>query len=512
MKLSTIIFSLLACCHSVNAGSTLNVTGGSISGTTEDGVCIFKGIPYAAPPVGDLRWKAPQPVIPWDGIRSCKDFGPVCPQRPFPAGSLYHFPAEPQSEDCLFLNVWAPNKPTNTPLPVMVWIHGGGWTRGSGSTFVYDGASLARRGVVVVTINYRLGAFGFLAHPELTAESPHGASGNQGILDQIAALEWVQKNIEQFGGNPDQVTIFGESAGSWSVHLLQATPLAKGLFHRAIGQSGARFDTTRQLDEAIGDEPSAHEQGVSFAEACEVSTLKELRELPAERIVKTSFDTGHTVDGYVLPDSVRNIFVHGKQNRVPILIGSNADEMTSLSVPALIPKTVDAVTKALTKRMGVEATEKFRTIYGVHNDESAMRAFLQIGGDTSFAAGMRVWVRVNNAAGISSYLYYFSHVPPSPSPEYFRAYHAGEIAYVFGNTLDREGTTYDADDRKLSDTMSRYWVNFATTGNPNGEGLPEWPEYDSTNEGYIELGDPVEAKQHLLKDRLDFLESLVSEQ
>jgi len=508
MKHITVITGVMACCLSAEGGNIVKVTGGTISGYTESGVRIFKGVPYAAPPVGDLRWKPPQPVIDWDGVRNCTEFGAVCPQRPFPEQSLYHLPAEPQSEDCLFLNVWSPEKQTGTSLPVMVWIHGGGWTRGSGSTYLYDGAALARRGVVVVTINYRLGAFGFYAHPELTAESSVGASGNQGILDQIAALQWVQQNIEQFGGNPEQVTIFGESAGSWSVHMLQTTPLAKGLFHRAIGQSGARFDNARRLDEATDNEPSAHEQGMKFAEEFEVSTLKELRVLSAESIVKASFDTAHTIDGYVLPDSVASIFAQGKQNRVPILVGSNADEMTSLSVPAMIPKTVDAVTKALTKQMGAKATEKLKSVYGVHSDDTAMRGFLQIGGDIRFAVGMRTWVRLNTAAETDSYLYHFTHTPPSPSPEYFRAYHAGEIAYVFDNTQDHKQTTYDAEDRKLSDMMSRYWVNFAKTGNPNGEGQPEWPKYDAENEGYMELGNTICAKQHLLRKRLDFLESL----
>src|SRR5215510_5235571 len=219
---------------------TIRVEGGLISGVIEEGIRSYKGIPFAAPPVGDLRWKPPQPVLKWEGVRNCDAFGPECPQAPYPAGSIYALPPQKQSEDCLFLNVWTAAK-EGEKLPVMVWIHGGSLTRGSGSNRVYDGTSFAKKGVVLVTINYRLGPLGYLAHPELTAESPQRSSGNYGVLDQIAALKWVQKNIAAFGGDPARVTIFGESAGSWSVNVLVASPLARGLFHRAIGESGGSF-------------------------------------------------------------------------------------------------------------------------------------------------------------------------------------------------------------------------------------------------------------------------------
>src|SRR5262245_10670986 len=263
----------------------VKVEGGSISGTEADGVRSFKGVPFAAPPVGDLRWKPPQPVIAWQGVRECNDFGTDCPQAPYPQGSLFYSQPRKQSEDCLYLNVWTAAK-AGEKRPVMVWIHGGALTRGSGATRTYDGTNFAKKGVVLVTINYRLGPLGYLAHPELTAESPRHASGNYGVLDQIAALKWVQKNIAAFGGDPGRVTIFGESAGSWSVNVLVATPLAKGLFHRAIGESGGQFGPMTYLKEDRDKLLSAEKVGAAFAKAAGAGSLKSLREIPAEKIVE----------------------------------------------------------------------------------------------------------------------------------------------------------------------------------------------------------------------------------
>src|SRR3989442_1683180 len=238
------------------SNDTIRVDGGLISGVEADGVRSYKGIPFAAPPVGELRWKAPQPVVAWQGVRKCDEFGADCPQAPYPQGSMYYSPPRNQSEDCLYLNVWTTARPSDR-RPVVVWIHGGALTRGSGATRTYDGTAFSRKGVVAVTINYRLGPLGYLAHPELTAESPNHSSGNYGVLDQIAALKWVQKNIAAFGGDPNRVTIFGESAGSWSVNVLVATPLAKGLFHRAIGESGGQFGPGMYLKEDRDKLPSA---------------------------------------------------------------------------------------------------------------------------------------------------------------------------------------------------------------------------------------------------------------
>src|SRR5215471_8342504 len=262
------------------ASDVVTIDGGKISGTSADGVRAFKGIPFAAPPVGDLRWKAPQPVAAWSGVKAADTFGPQCMQTPYPSGSPYAMATATMGEDCLYLNVWtaAPaNAANSAKRPVMVWIHGGAWTRGAASIATYDGTALAKKGVVVVTTNYRLGVFGFLAHPELTAESAQHASGNYAILDHVAALKWVRRNIAAFGGDPAKVTIFGESAGSWSVNVVQATPLAKGLFHRAIGESGGQFARTARLADA-------EKGGVALATAVGADSLKTLRAVPAERL------------------------------------------------------------------------------------------------------------------------------------------------------------------------------------------------------------------------------------
>ena len=481
--------------RSAASSDTIAVDGGQISGAASDGVRVFKGIPFAAPPVGDLRWKAPAPVVAWTGVKRADTFGAECMQQPYPAGSPYASPAAPTSEDCLFLNVWTAAA-SGDKRPVMVWIHGGAWTRGSGSGATYDGAALAKKGVVVVTTNYRLGPFGFLAHPELTAESPHHASGNYAILDHVAALQWVQRNIAKFGGDPTRVTIFGESAGSWSVNVVQATPLAKGLFARAIGESGGQFARTARLADA-------EKGGVALATAVGADSLKALRAVPADKILAVqSFRTGVSVDGYALPEDVRAIFVQKKQSDVPVLIGSNANEWTTLSNPAQFPKTLDEYRK----RMDVQfrgMSEDLDAAYPVKTDADIADAMLGIGRDTTFTLEMRTWARLVTASGKPAFLYQFTRVPPGPNPKW-GAYHASEIAYVFDNVGGRPWA--QATDRQLADPMSSYWVNFATSGDPNGKGLPAWAPYEPGAEPYLSLGDTVTLKHHLLKEQLDFLE------
>jgi para-nitrobenzyl esterase len=491
-------------------GDSVKVDGGLISGTTADGVRSFKGIPFAAPPVGELRWKAPQPVIAWDGVRQCDAFGPQCPQAPYPAGSMYYSPPQEQSEDCLYLNVWTA-KPSEK-RPVMVWIHGGALTRGSGSNRVYDGTAFAKKGVVVVTINYRLGPLGYLAHPELTAESPQHSSGNYGVLDQIAALKWVQKNIAAFGGDANRVTIFGESAGSWSVNTLVASRLAKGLFHRAIGESGGSFGPGTYLKEDRNALPSAEKIGAAFAKAAGADSIKALRALPAERIIDVfnndpegkKFRTQPIVDGWVLPDEIRNIFAKGKQNDVPVIVGSNANEMTTLTVPASVPKTIEDYRKRVEPQYR-DMIKEFDALYPVKSAEDVVAAYLGSLRDVAFTLPMRTWARMTSTGRSKAYLYFFSHVPPNPNSKYLGAYHASEIAYVFNN-LNRQNAALQEIDFKLADMMSTYWVNFATTGDPNGKGLPKWMTYNSDTEAYLDFGDAVRLRNHLLKDQLDFLE------
>jgi para-nitrobenzyl esterase len=493
------------------ASDTVRVEGGMVSGVLTDGVRSYKGIPFAAPPVGELRWKDPQPVVAWKGVRECKEFGPECPQSPYPAGSIYFNPPQKQSEDCLYLNVWTTAK-DGEKRPVMVWIHGGALTRGSGSTRIYDGTALAKKGVVLVTINYRLGPLGYLAHPELTAESANHSSGNYGVLDQIAALKWVQKNIAAFGGDTSRVTIFGESAGSWSVNVLAASPLAKGLFHRAIGESGATFNPMGVLKEDKAAMPSAEKVGVAFAKAAKADSIKDLRAVSAEKIVDIfnndtegkKFRTQPNVDGWVLPDEVRNIFAAHKQNDVPTLIGSNANEITAFIAPAMLPKTMEDYRKRIAAQYG-EMVKEFDAAYPVTSDADMAGAILGSMRDTIFTLGMRTWARMTVQGRSKAYLYFFTHVPPHPNSKYLGAYHAAEIVYAFNN-LSKDDTALQETDFKLAEQMSNYWVNFATTGDPNGKGLPKWTAYNLEQEPYMDFGDAIQSGNHLLKAQLDFLE------
>ncbi len=489
-------------------GPTAKVTGGTIAGTAENGVQIFKGIPYAAPPVGNLRWAPPADVVAWTGTRDATKFSNDCMQAPYDKSSVYYRPPSPMSEDCLCLNVWSAAQEPNEKRPVMVWIHGGALTRGSGATPTYDGTNLAKKGVVLVTINYRLGPFGFFSHPGLTAESKHGASGNQGVLDQIAALKWVQQNIATFGGDPSRVTIFGESAGSWSVCSLMATPLSKGLFHRAIGESGGTFGPMAYLKEEKFGQPSGESTGVKFAESLGAKDLAALRALPAEKIIDAFGARGNTptrgvVDGWVFPKEARLIFAGGEQHHVPVIVGSNADEMTTLLPRAMVPTTLDGLKTYVARDFKGFETE-FANLYPAATDAEAADAALAAARDRGFTWQMRTWAREMTKAGVPAYLYFFTRIPPVGDHAYNRAFHAAEIAYAFGNLDVSRG--FNETDRALSEAMSSYWVNFATTGDPNGDGLTIWPAHDAQHDPYLELGDDITSNQHLLKDQLDLVQ------
>ncbi|HUE87023.1 MAG TPA: carboxylesterase family protein [Vicinamibacterales bacterium] len=503
------------------AGDTMNaatevvaVTGGEIAGVRDRGVRVFKGVPYAAAPAGALRWKPPQPVQPWAGIRDASRYGSECPQTQYQAGSVYIRPLQPQSEDCLFLNVWT-TAGDGDRRPVFVWIHGGALTKGSSISDTRDGVPLAREGIVLVSINYRLGPLGYLAHPELSAESPQKSSGNYGVLDQIAALQWVQHNIAAFGGDPTRVTIGGESAGSWSVNTLVASPLAKGLFVRAIGQSGGRFSRTPHLTEDRGSQQSAERAGLAYATALGAASLAALRALPADRLVRQAVRTQENVDGWVLPDEIRTIFADKKHNNVPVIVGSTADEMTSLGGAGNAPRTLAELRKRLSQQYGKSAAE-FEAVYGVTSDADIVPALMAVGRDTTFSSHMRTWARMTTAAGADAFLYYFTHTPPHPRAAELKAFHASEIPYVFNvvpSSDPREaGYAYTDVDRGLADAMSAYWVNFITTGNPNGNGLPEWPAYSLATEPYLEFGATIRTGNHLLKRELDFLERALARQ
>jgi para-nitrobenzyl esterase len=498
------------------ADEPLSIDSGMISPARlgDDGaVRVYKGIPYAAPPVGKLRWAPPQEVAKWDGVRACSEFAAVCPQLAYPKGSFYSREPEKQSEDCLFLNVWTAAKTPAEKRPVMVWIHGGALTRGSGSMEVYDGQQLARQGVVLVTINYRLGPLGFLAHPALSRESAQHSSGNYGVLDQVAALEWVQRNIGAFGGDPQCVTIFGESAGSWSVCALVATPLAKGLFHRAIGESGGGFKPMQHLSEKRNGLDPAEKTGEDLAAAlsCDKTDdpLAAMRGKSADEILAatardvTGSRTRLINDGWVFPDQIFDIFAAGMQNKVSVIVGSNADEGTSL-FGAMAPAKADAL-RAVAKRRYGEFAERLFEIYPLSSDSDARDAFLHSSRDEWFTWEMRTWARLMRKAGLPAYLYYFTRVPPRPDAEKYGAFHAAEIIYVFDNLAKAAFKPQEAD-TKLAEAMSGTWVRFATTGDPNGGNLPAWPVYDESAEPYLEFGETVRAGKHLLKAECDFFD------
>ena len=492
----------------------VTVDGGEVAGTLsalDAEVRVYRGLPFAAPPVGDLRWRAPQPVAPWDGVRNATVAAPACIQTPLPGGvgSFYDAGVEEISEDCLYLNVWSGAAP-DARDPVLVWIHGGGLTIGNGADVSYDGTALARRGAVVVTINYRLGALGYLAHPLLSAESDRAASGNYGTLDQVAALEWVQRNIASFGGDPDRVAIFGESAGSWSVNHMVATPLARGLFHAAIGESGGGFGASGHAR----PKAQAEMAGQRFAEvlvgADVEPSLVAMRSASAEDVLRVPFPaTGATVDGWVFPDTIYNIFAAGAQHDVPVMIGSNADEGTMFTPPL---GTLAAYQEGVRRQYG-ELADEFLTTYPAESVEEAWLSQVAILTDATFGWEMRTWARMMETVSSPAYLYYFSRVPPAPPGDdfaHYGAYHTAEIPYVFDNfgvsASLHANRDYDETDRDLSNTLASYWVNFAATGDPNGPGLPAWPVFDPDADEALEIGDTIQVRRGVRKERLDLIE------
>ncbi len=474
----------------------------------DDSVRVFLGVPYAEPPVGDLRFRPPRPAIPTRLPIDALFEPPSCMQAPYPENGFYAQPLGEVSEDCLHLNVWTAAESDNDRLPVMVWIHGGALTRGSGSLPLYDGTALARRGVVVVTVNYRLGPFGYLAHPALSAESDQGASGNYGVLDQILALQWVRDNIAAFGGDPDRVTIFGESAGAWSVNVLQASPLARGLFHRAIGQSGGFFDGLPALRSS--EDGSAESAGAAFAARLGIEggdAAARLRALDAGTILAEAskqggFATRPNVDGWVLPKQVAEVYRAGEQADVPVLVGSNRDEATSL-MGRMLPANRSAFEFLVRSQFRDIADEVFET-YPAATDADARRASIDAFSDRVFGWHMRTWATLSETVPSPAWLYFFSHVPPHPEKDVYGAYHAAEIAYAFDN-LDKLDYEYAREDRELAAAMSGYWVAFASTGDPNPLGspdLPTWPAFKPDTARHLEFGSTIEAGSRLHAERM----------
>jgi para-nitrobenzyl esterase len=466
---------------------------GLVDGVREDGLAVYKGVPYAAAPVGALRWREPQPPSAWTGVRRTEAFAPACMQK----GVSMPGETPPQvSEDCLYLNIWAPDARPDAPpgerLPVMVWIPGGGFTNGSASMPLYWGDRLARRGVIVVTLAYRLGPFGFLAHPELTRESPHNSSGDYGLMDQIAALKWVRHNIGAFGGDPERVTIMGQSAGATSVSLLMASPEAKGLFQRAVGESGGGFEPMQLAPDWLL--PNAEKVGQAWASSLGAQSIEDLRRLPADKLLEGPFNSvSHPViDRFVLPASPYAAFAEGRQNDVPILIGSNAEEARSLV--DLGPLRAATYAENIRKAWG-ELPAALYESYPHATDAEARDARAHFERDLRFGWDVWAWARLQAATGRGKVFYYrFNQSPPFPAGSVYAGWgpsHFAELWYVFDHLDQAPSWAWTPADRRLADTMAAYWTNFARTGDPNGPGLPPWPRFKAEDGRVLQLQEPI---------------------
>ena len=509
----------------------VKIDSGIVEGTAsgQPSVRVFKGIPFAAPPVGDNRWKAPQPVAKWEGVRKADAFGAPCAAGPAGGGrgggrgaapgaapgaaapaAPVAPPREPaRAEDCLYLNVWTSASNSNDRRPVMMWIYGGGFTGGSGGLAWYDGENLASKGPVIVTMNYRLGSLGFFAHPELAKESGHNASGNYGMMDAIAALQWVKKNISAFGGDPNNVTVAGESAGAMMVGALVGSPLAKGLFHRAIAQSGGYMGLTMGR---MTTGQSAQANGVKTMEALGVKTIAELRAKPLNELTGLSAG-GLIVDGYVIPEDLSLTFMNGKQNIVDVLTGSNKDEANfglcfgSVGRGGGAGPTAESFKANAQRRFG-ESADDYVKLYGVTADAQAQPAAHTACGD-EINWNMRQWAAAQAKAGKKAYTYFFTHIPTingGPSPQ--GATHTSEISYAFNNPKGQANQTWNDVDTKLADQMSSYWVNFISKGDPNGNGLAKWPENKDLMSGRVMVfGDTPQVESATPTAKLSFYQS-----
>lgn len=463
--------------------ATVEVEQGVLQGTVEHDLTVFRGIPFAAPPVGDLRWRAPEPAAKWHGVRKAVKFAPQCMQGSFgaaPDGNK----APPASEDCLYLNIWSPAKSASDKIPVLVWIYGGGFNAGAASLPVYNGAVLARKGVILVSIAYRVGALGFLALPQLSAESAHHVSGNYGLLDMIAALKWIKQNIAAFGGDPDRVTIFGESAGGIAVSMLCASPLAKGLFEGAISESGGSFGPPRPAGgpgENMRTLAVAERDGEALVRTLGTTSLEALRKLPAAKVMAAQHGLAWPViDGWVIPGDQVTLYDEKRFNDTPILVGYNSDEGLSFTHYRTPQDYIDSVHKRY-DGFAAKLLEEYPPGKG-----AAARAGRNLMRDTAFGWHTWTWARKQSSLGKhKAYLYYFDQHPDysaASAQAGWGAWHGRDVPYVFGhlNAL-QHGETPSASDKVISDAMATYWTNFAKYGNPNGPGEPHWPAFSEKN-------------------------------
>lgn len=485
---------------------------------------VFRGIPFAQPPVGNLRWRAPQDLASWTGVRQATTFGAACWQSYSDDAFVWSRGEFPRSEDCLHLNIWQPEK-TGATAPVMVWFHGGAHTGGFAHVELFDGTELARQGVVVVTVNYRLGPWGFLAHPALAEESEQNSTGNYGLMDKIAALKWVQKNIQGFGGNPDNVTIFGQSAGSSSVCALMASPLASGLFDKAIGQSAACL--VKEKRDANGQQRGARLAQLALGESGAQSsegqiTAKQLRGIDNQSLLSAMENSNWgegsriVVDGWVLPEAPVDVFNANQQAKVPLLVGSLANEGHEL-LPLNNALTESELDQYLSKTFA-DTAPKLKALYAEDLAISPGMALREILTDAFMAMSMRGWAQYNYNADQPTYLYYMDYVPPvyqiylfdDPNlnlpggPRSTGAYHSGDLAYVFNN-VGKTGDFWLEEDFAMARAMSGYWTNFAKTGNPNGANLPNWARYEPQNHNTQLLSNPIKTIAGAKREKLDLL-------
>jgi para-nitrobenzyl esterase len=507
-------------------GPVIRTASGAVRGITEGDVDVFKGIPFAAPPVGEYRWRPPQIVTPWEGVREATEFGPNCAQAGWGAapGSI----APGSSEDCLYLNLWRPaNVKPGEKLPVMVWIHGGGFTGGSGSNPQNYGDHFARQGVILITINYRLGRLGFFAFPALSREYPEEPKGNYGYMDQIAALKWVQKNIAAFGGDPKNVTIFGFSAGGVSVHSLMTIPAANGLFQKAIGESSGARDgvlTGRPISKENADPfypVSAETTGVNFArkheiEGTDAAALTKLRALRVEEIVDGGQETdgqggpriysGPILDGKLVVETAESAYKEGRQAKVPLIIGSNSAEIGGPFVNASSSK------EELFSLFG-GLKDEVKAAYDPDRNKEFAEVQTEFNTDWVWAEPARFAARAFVAIGEPAYMYQFGYVPDAMKQMMrFGAGHGSEVGYVFDNLMNRDGSPVTPKDKEVSKMMNTYWANFAKKGDPNGNGLPKWPVYTTQKNEILDVqpdGNLV-GKPDPRKARLDVIEKAVT--
>ena len=501
MRIAALALSFALFAAPALADTNVTIAQGSLTGTVDTGITVFKDIPFAAPPTGDLRWRAPQPAPSWSGARDATKFGPICPQGPR-SGEMVIRETHAESEDCLSLNVWTPS--TTGKAPVMVWIYGGSFRFGSGASALYDGTDLAQHGVVVVTFNYRLGWLGFLDLPALAAEHPDEPHGNYGLMDQIAALTWVQKNIAAFGGDPNNVTIFGESAGGMSVNDLMVAPPARGLFHKAISESGlGLIDTPREAESQaagaafaqrlVGDEPPAEQ-------------LKDLRKRPLAAIVRDELGRGGAamtpmVDGTILPDGVARLFSEGRIAPAAYMAGSNSNEAT-------LRKALDMSDESLLSALGPHAAD-VRKIYEADGKLDDHAFADQLFDDGLFASGAQGFAHYAAKTGQPAYVYHFRYIPDALRGRDTGVGHGGEIAFVFGlhglanNPSTAMLVAFVTDkDKSIVAQMQNYWTNFAKTGDPNGQGQPQWPRSTASAPVTLVVDDKIAAVPGFLSARL----------